>query len=44
MGYDLGAAFLSQAVAKRMIEEALYGKPQPEKKSRIKAWVKRIIK
>lgn len=44
MGYDLGAAFLSQQVAKRMIEETLYGKPKIQKKSLFRTLVKKVLK
>lgn len=30
MGNDLGAVYLSQQTAKRMIDEVLYGKPEPK--------------
>ncbi|WP_269213846.1 hypothetical protein [Vibrio sp. VB16] len=44
MGHDLGAAYLSQIIAKQMVEEAIYGKSEPKRKSRIKALIKRMIK
>lgn len=45
MGHDLGAAYLSQIIAKQMVEEAIYGKPTtPKRKSRVKALVKKLTK
>lgn len=44
MGNDLGAVYLSQQTAKRMIDEVLYGKPEPKRKSRFKAMIKKLIK
>ena len=44
MGNDLGSIYLSQLVAKQMVDNAIYGKPTPKRKSRIKAMVKKIIK
>jgi hypothetical protein len=44
MSSDLGAIYLSQQVAKQMIDEVLYGKPEPKRKSRIKAMFKKRAK
>ncbi|WP_279610948.1 hypothetical protein [Vibrio gelatinilyticus] len=44
MGYELGAAYIGQIAAKKMIDEMLYGKPQPQKKSLIKRVLKKITK
>ncbi|WP_435235201.1 hypothetical protein ACR30L_15755 [Psychromonas sp. PT13] len=44
MGNDLGSIYLSQLVAKNVMENTIYGKPSPKRKSRIKALVKKIIK
>ena len=44
MGNDLGSIYLSQLVAKQLVGDAIYGKPTPKRKSRIKALVKKIIK
>jgi hypothetical protein len=44
MSSDLGAIYLSQQVAKQMINEVLYGKPEPKRKSRIKAMFKKRAK
>jgi len=44
MGNDLGAVFLSQQTAKRMIDDVLYGKPEPRRKSRFKMMLRKILK
>ncbi|WP_375749497.1 hypothetical protein [Vibrio sp. HN007] len=45
MGNDIGAAFVSNIIAKKMIDEALYGKPVPQKKkSSMKKFFKKLIK
>ncbi|MFA0087736.1 hypothetical protein BCU66_014680 [Vibrio sp. 10N.286.49.B1] len=44
MGYELGAAYIGQLAAKKMIDDMLYGKPQPKKKSFIKRMMKKISK
>ncbi|WP_265674133.1 hypothetical protein [Vibrio qingdaonensis] len=44
MGYELGAAYVSQLAAKKMIDDMLYGKPQPKKKSFLKRMMKKLRK
>ncbi|EDL55656.1 MULTISPECIES: hypothetical protein [Vibrio] len=44
MGYELGAAYIGQIAAKKMIDEMLYGKPQPKKVSFIKRMMKKLAK
>lgn len=45
MGYDLGAVFYGQALAKRMMDERLYGKEEePKKKNRLKNLMKKLVK
>lgn len=45
MGNDIGAAFVSNLIAKNMINEALYGKPvSKKKKSGLKKFFKKLSK
>ncbi|WED24471.1 hypothetical protein L3Q72_16470 [Vibrio sp. JC009] len=45
MGNDIGAVYVSNLVAKEMIHEALYGKPQKQKKqSSVKKFFKKLVK
>lgn len=44
MGNDLGNAYIGQMLAKQMMHEALYGKPQPKKKSFVKSLWKKFSK
>lgn len=44
MGYDLGTVYLSRLAAKQLVDEAIYGKPTPKRKSRVKALIKKMIK
>ena len=44
MGNDLNSIYFGQLVSKQVIENEIYGKSTPKRKSRIKALVKKIIK
>ncbi|MDG3085674.1 hypothetical protein P7F88_05990 [Vibrio hannami] len=45
MGNDLGAAYVSNLIAKNMVNEALYGKPARQKKtSSLKKFFKKLAK
>ncbi|WP_277868781.1 hypothetical protein [Vibrio sp. 10N.286.49.B3] len=44
MNHDLGSVFLAQALAKKMMHEAMYGKPAPKKVSLFKRVMKKIAR
>ncbi|WP_435235202.1 hypothetical protein ACR30L_15765 [Psychromonas sp. PT13] len=44
MGNDLNSIYFGQLVSKQVIENEIYGKSTPKRKSRIKALVKKIVK
>ena len=44
MGNDLSSIYFGQLVSKQIIENEIYGKSIPKRKSRIKILVKKLIK
>ena len=44
MGYELGAVYIGLVAAKKMMDEMLYGKPQPKKVPFIKRMMKKLAR
>ncbi|GAL16984.1 hypothetical protein ACPV5O_01870 [Vibrio maritimus] len=44
MSYELGSAYIGQLAAKKMIDDMMYGKPTPKKKSFVKRMMKKLAK
>ncbi|MGR5286113.1 hypothetical protein ACP3V5_12380 [Vibrio maritimus] len=44
MSYELGSAYVGQLAAKKMMDDMLYGKAQPKKKSFVKRMMKKLAK
>ncbi|GMQ48280.1 hypothetical protein [Vibrio sp. 10N] len=44
MSYELGSVYVGQMAAKKMMDEMLYGKAQPKKKSFVKRMMKKLSK